>query len=70
VYLHADDLVLTKRIVRRGDEFVVPQKLPSISRKYEQVLQSVSLPILSYDTGEYTSDEIADDLVLYLQTQK
>ncbi|MEW5569735.1 hypothetical protein [Rossellomorea marisflavi] len=62
-YLHADDKVVQDRITTRGDEYVDVSMVPRISKEYTRAISEAGIPVISYDTNEWTSEEIAEDIV-------
>lgn len=62
-YLHADDKVVQDRITTRGDEYVDVSMVPRIRKEYTQAIAEAGIPVISYDTNEWSSEEIAEDIV-------
>lgn len=63
VYLHAPSDVLVQRLEERGDEYIKSDELKGINEVYEQVMNNVvGMHLFSYDTSEYDSDYIANDI--------
>ncbi|MNG24987.1 SPBc2 prophage-derived uncharacterized protein YorR [compost metagenome] len=61
-YLFADDDVIKERISERGDDYVDVSMVGKISNTYVGTMLDSTLRILSYDTEEWNSSEIAEDL--------
>ncbi|MED4854876.1 hypothetical protein [Bacillus atrophaeus] len=62
VYLHADPKVIKERLSIRGDEYIEGKDIDSILRLYREVMSNAGLYTYSWDTGQWDSDEIVEDL--------
>ncbi|UOX38223.1 deoxynucleoside kinase [Bacillus phage BUCT083] len=63
VYLHADPSVIKERLSIRGDEYIEGKDIDSILELYREVMSSAGLHTYSWDTGQWGSDEIVEDLI-------
>ncbi|MBE1868653.1 deoxynucleoside kinase [Bacillus subtilis] len=63
VYLHADPSIIKERLSVRGDEYIVGKDIDSILELYREVMSSAGLHTYSWDTGQWGSDEIVEDLI-------
>lgn len=61
-YLHADDEVIKSRINERGDEYVDTSMVSSINKEYIRTMNEARIKKFSYDTGDWTSNEIVKDI--------
>jgi thymidylate kinase len=62
-YFFADDQMIRERLQQRGDDYVEEDMISKISEKYIKVIMKSALHKTSYDTGEWSSDEIVEDIV-------
>lgn len=62
-YLHADDDVIETRIELRGDEYVNTDMVSKINDEYSEIMLDAAVRISAYDTNEWSSDEITEDIV-------
>jgi thymidylate kinase len=62
-YLFADDNIIEDRIKQRGDDYVVPEMVSKINRTYDDVILHARLKTSAFDTSEWTSDDIVEDIV-------
>jgi thymidylate kinase len=62
-YLFADNKVIEDRIKERGDDYVVPEKVFEINSMYGNVMGGACLKVVSYDTTDWSSDEIVEDIL-------
>ncbi|WP_406590277.1 hypothetical protein [Bacillus atrophaeus] len=62
VYLHADPKIIMERLSIRGDEYIEGKDIDSILRLYREVMSNAGLYTYSWDTGQWDSDEIVEDL--------
>ncbi|MEC0612778.1 hypothetical protein P8845_19860, partial [Bacillus spizizenii] len=63
VYLHADPSLIKERLSERGDEYIEEQDIDSILGLYREVMNNAGLHTYSWDTGQWGSDEIVEDLI-------
>ncbi|EHA30649.1 deoxynucleoside kinase [Bacillus subtilis] len=63
VYLHADPRVIKKRLSVRGDDYIEGKDINSILDLYREVMINAGLHTYSWDTGQWSSDEIVEDLI-------
>ncbi|KDE21708.1 hypothetical protein EF83_22200 [Bacillus subtilis] len=63
VYLHADPSIIKERLSVRGDEYIEGKDIDSILGLYREVMSSAGLHTYSWDTGQWGSDEIVEDLL-------
>lgn len=63
IYLFADDNVLKERMKVRGDDYVDESMLSVINKKFHSVMTTSTLNPTWYDTNDWTSDEIVNDLL-------
>ncbi|WP_316274498.1 AAA family ATPase [Bacillus halotolerans] len=63
IYLHADPKVIKKRLIDRGDEYIVNEDIEPILELYNQVIDNMGLHMNSWDTNEWNSDEIVEDII-------
>ncbi|MCY7933936.1 deoxynucleoside kinase [Bacillus spizizenii] len=63
VYLHADSNVIKERLSERGDEYIEEQDIDPILGLYREVMNNAGLHTYSWDTGQWGSDEIVEDLI-------
>lgn len=63
VYLYADPSVIKKRLSVRGDEYIEGKDINSILDLYREVMINAGLHTYSWDTGQWSSDEIVEDLI-------
>lgn len=62
-YLFADDEVIEKRIKQRGDDYVDVNMVSKINKKYLNVIRETKIKTVFYDTNEWSSDDIAEEIV-------
>lgn len=67
VYLHADPSVIKKRLRVRGDEYIEGKDIDSILELYREVMSNAGLHAYSWDTGQWSSDEIAKDIIFLVE---
>ncbi len=67
VYLHADPSVIKKRLRVRGDEYIEGKDIDSILELYREVMSNAGLHTYSWDTGQWSSDEIAKDIIFLVE---
>ncbi|MGQ9007614.1 hypothetical protein ACTXHP_05190 [Bacillus stercoris] len=63
IYLHADPKVIKKRLLARGDEYIVNEDIEPVLELYNQVIDNMGLHMNSWDTNEWNSDEIVEDII-------
>jgi thymidylate kinase len=62
-YLFADDEIIKARITIRGDEYVNEDEVNAINHEFAQVISDSNLIIQWYDTFEWSSDEIVEEII-------
>jgi broad-specificity NMP kinase len=62
-YLFADDETVRKRIRKRGDEYVDENMVAKINKLFAENINKSPLKVIHYDTTEWTSDQIAEEIV-------
>ncbi|MCY7757792.1 hypothetical protein [Bacillus inaquosorum] len=62
-YLHADPKIIKERLSIRGDECIEGKDIDSILDLYREVMSNAGLHTYSWDTGQWGSDEIVEDLI-------
>ncbi|PSA89289.1 hypothetical protein C6370_20175 [Bacillus atrophaeus] len=62
VYLHADPKIIKQRLIERGDEYIKGEDIETILNLYREVMSNAGLYTYSWDTGQWDSDEIVEDL--------
>ncbi|MCY7829833.1 deoxynucleoside kinase [Bacillus inaquosorum] len=67
VYLHADSKFIKKRLRERGDEYIEELDIDPILELYREVMSKAGLHTYSWDTGQWDSDEIVEDLIHLLE---
>ncbi|MEC1665780.1 nucleoside/nucleotide kinase family protein [Bacillus halotolerans] len=63
VYLQADSKYIKKRLRERGDEYIEELDIDPILELYREVMSKAGLHTYSWDTGQWGSDEIVEDLI-------
>lgn len=63
VYLHADPSIIKERLNVRGDEYIEGKDIDSILELYREAMSNAGLHTYSWDTGQWSSDEIVEDLI-------
>ncbi|MCY7977507.1 hypothetical protein [Bacillus inaquosorum] len=66
-YLHADPKIIKERLSIRGDEYIEGKDIDSILDLYREVMSNAGLHTYSWDTGQWDSDEIVEDLIHLLE---
>lgn len=67
VYLHADTNLIKKRLSVRGDEYIEGKDIDSILDLYREVMCIAGLHTYSWDTGQWSSDEISKDIIFLVE---
>ncbi|MCI3197723.1 deoxynucleoside kinase [Bacillus sp. HU-1818] len=62
IYLHADPKVIKKRLRERGDEYINDRDVEPVLKLYREAMSNAGLYTYSWDTGQWDSDEIVEDL--------
>ncbi|MED4799025.1 deoxynucleoside kinase [Bacillus atrophaeus] len=62
VYLHADPEIIKERLSIRGDEYINDRDIEPVLELYREVMSNAGLHTYSWDTGQWDSDEIVEDL--------
>ncbi|WP_406842608.1 AAA family ATPase [Bacillus velezensis] len=63
IYLHADPKVIKQRFRDRGDEYITERDIEPVLELYNQVIDEMGLHMNSWDTNEWNSDEIVEDII-------
>ncbi|MCY8466961.1 AAA family ATPase [Bacillus atrophaeus] len=63
IYLHADPKVIKQRLRERGDEYINDRDIEPVLELYNQVIDDMGLHMNSWDTNEWNSDEIVEDII-------
>ncbi|RDY88676.1 AAA family ATPase [Bacillus amyloliquefaciens] len=63
IYLHADPKVIKQRLRERGDEYINDRDIEPVLELYNQVIDNMGLHMNSWDTSEWNSDEIVEDII-------
>lgn len=63
IYLHADPKVIKQRLRERGDEYINNRDIEPVLELYNQVIDEMGLHMNSWDTNEWNSDEIVEDII-------
>ncbi|MEA1004929.1 deoxynucleoside kinase [Bacillus velezensis] len=63
IYLHADPEVIKQRIQERGDEYINDRDIEPVLELYREVMSDAELHTYSWDTEQWNSDEIVEDLI-------
>lgn len=63
IYLHADPKVIKQRLRERGDEYINDRDIEPVLELYNQVIDEMGLHMNSWDTNEWNSDEIVEDII-------
>jgi thymidylate kinase len=61
-YLFADDEIIKERISERGDDYVDISMVKKINNTYSGTMKDATIKIVSYDTEEWSSDEIVKEV--------
>jgi thymidylate kinase len=62
-YLFADDHIIQQRIEQRGDDYVNVDMVSKINQTYTQSFFNTILHINAFDTEEWNSDEIVEEII-------
>ncbi|MEK4632498.1 MULTISPECIES: AAA family ATPase [Bacillus] len=63
IYLHADPKVIKQRLRERGDEYINDRDIEPVLELYNQVIDEMGLHMNFWDTNEWNSDEIVEDII-------
>lgn len=66
VYLKGDAEIVSKRLDKRGDEYIEPHEVSDILKEYHKVMEEAmtnGMTVISFDTGKLSSNEIVDQVV-------
>lgn len=63
IYLYADPKVIKQRIRERGDEYINDRDIEPVLELYREVMSNAGLHTYSWDTGQWGSDDIVEDLI-------
>jgi thymidylate kinase len=61
-YLFADDEIIKGRITERGDDYVDVSMVKKINNLYSEVMMDAAVKISAYDTNDWSSDEIVEEI--------
>lgn len=62
-YLFANDEVIKDRIRKRGDDYVDVTMVSRINKLFAKNIAKSPLKVIYYDTAEWTSSQIAEDII-------
>lgn len=63
IYLHADPKVIKQRLLERGDEYINDRDIEPVLELYREVMSNAGLHTYSWDSGQWDSDDIVEDLI-------
>ncbi|AZJ44229.1 AAA family ATPase [Bacillus velezensis] len=63
IYLHADPQVIKHRLRERGDEYINDRDIEPVLELYREVMSDVGLHTYSWDTEQWSSEEIAEGII-------
>ncbi|MES9779195.1 AAA family ATPase [Bacillus velezensis] len=63
IYLHADPKVIKQRLRERGDEYINDRDIEPVLELYREVMSDAGLYTYSWDTEQWDSDDIVEDLI-------
>ncbi|MGG1363556.1 AAA family ATPase [Bacillus velezensis] len=63
IYLHADPQVIKHRLRERGDEYINDRDIEPVLELYREVMSDAGLHTYSWDTEQWSSDEIAEGVI-------
>ncbi|NHN20990.1 AAA family ATPase [Bacillus velezensis] len=63
IYLHADPKVIKQRLRERGDEYINDVDIEPVLELYREVMSDVGLHTYSWDTEQWSSEEIAKGII-------
>ncbi|MCM3278219.1 AAA family ATPase [Bacillus velezensis] len=63
IYLHADSKVIKQRLLERGDEYINDRDIEPVLELYREVMSDVGLHTYSWDTEQWSSEEIAKGII-------
>ncbi|MEC2354065.1 ATP-binding protein [Bacillus sp. FSL P4-0334] len=63
IYLHADPKVIKQRLHERGDEYINDRDIEPVLELYREVMSDAGLYTYSWDTEQWGSDDIVEDLI-------
>ncbi|ERH59220.1 MULTISPECIES: AAA family ATPase [Bacillus amyloliquefaciens group] len=63
IYLYADPKIIKQRLLERGDEYINDRDIEPVLELYNQVIDEMGLHMNSWDTNEWNSDEIVEDII-------
>ena len=69
IYLYARPISIKERIISRGDDQVNTKDIEPIVKLYNEVIPKSKLHTYSFDTENYDSDEIVEDII-YLVSEE
>ena len=63
IYLHADPKVIKQRLLERGDEYIKDRDIEPVLKLYRKVMSDAGLHKYSWDTEQWSSDDIVEGLI-------
>ncbi|WP_416515614.1 AAA family ATPase [Bacillus velezensis] len=63
IYLHADPKVIKQRLLERGDEYINDRDIEPVLELYREVMSEIGLHTYSWDTEQWSSEEIAEGII-------
>ncbi|MGG1395606.1 AAA family ATPase [Bacillus velezensis] len=66
IYLHADPKVIKQRLLERGDEYINDRDIEPVLELYREVMSDAGLHTYSWDTEQWPSKEIAEDIIFLM----
>ncbi|NMV98050.1 AAA family ATPase [Bacillus velezensis] len=63
IYLHADPKVIKQRLLERGDEYINDRDIEPVLELYRAVMSDIGLHTYSWDTEQWSSEEIAKGII-------
>lgn len=63
IYLHADPKVIKQRLLERGDEYIKDRDIEPVLKLYRKVMSDAGLHTYSWDTEQWSSDDIVEGLI-------
>ncbi|AKF30959.1 MULTISPECIES: AAA family ATPase [Bacillus amyloliquefaciens group] len=63
IYLHADPKVIKQRLSERGDEYINDRDIEPVLELYREVMNDAGLHTYSWDTEQWSSDDIVEGLI-------
>ncbi len=63
IYLYADPKIIKQRLLERGDEYINDRDIEPVLGLYREVMSDVGLHTYSWDTEQWSSEEIAKGII-------